>query len=379
MAWDIPKPYVIHHPTRLSWTGWWRGFSLLAIVCVAVGCGLWFWLKDPRLLLLTFCSVIIVGLLFTGIAGWRLFSYGVDAEHAEGMTAQNDWHKNEWQEWAQSGLDVVDYSYIFPTKVPHIDEEQADVNSEQALSLSANPPLAYLFEELLSPLVVSLTMLRSPLIVHLSYEDDESTRKAFLQAWNNMGLSSSYIAGYVSCPLATPYAESITHWLNTSDEYAKLMIFTQWADSDTTREVTDGAVAWLIAPNIADVPYRCRLHRTMTGLPTEAQQDAAQFLEYQPLAMTLSDLWFNEAAIEHKDMLIIERDQRLRAQDPALNPTSPAQQFITHWLGKPGPATDWFTITLMMLMAEHRHAAQGLVLSQDNSLLLATVSTGVRT
>jgi hypothetical protein len=236
-----------------------------------------------------------------------------------------------------------------------------------------------LFEELLAPLVTSLTVLRSPVTVYLPHHDDEATQTAFLVVWEKLGLPASRITGYISGAMAVPFAEQVTHWLNEPDGHAKLMMFTQWADNDASRQATEGAVAWLIAPAMEAGPYRCRLHRPMTGLLDTIEQDAMQFLTYQPIALNTADLWFNASALAAKDRLVVERCQRLRAQDPAANPGSPTQQFIPHWLGKPGPATEWFTITLMMMMAEHHRAPQGLVLAQENALLLATVSAGVST
>ncbi|KEY59302.1 hypothetical protein [Serratia sp. DD3] len=377
MAWDIPPPYAVHPPAPLAWAGWWRFFSLLTMLCVAIGCGLWFWLKDSRLLLVTFGAVISVALLFIGIAGWRLFNYGVNAEQAKGIADQNDWHLAEWQAWAQSGIDVLDYSVIFPASVPQPAEQRVEVNSDQPLSLGERPSMTYLFEELLAPLRGSLAQLRSPVWVYLPCEDDESTRACFLMVWEKLGLAATGIIGYTDGAVTVPFAERITHWLNEPDGYAKLMIFTQWADNDANRHATDGMVAWLIAPGSAIAPYRCRLHRPMTGAPGTISQDTAQFLTYQPIAMGTTDLWFNELAIGAKDQLIVERCQRLREQEPTANPGSPAQQFIPHWLGQSGPATDWFTLTMMMLMAEYRRTPQGLVLAQGNTLLFATVSAGV--
>lgn len=377
MSWDIPLPYVVKHPAPLQWNGWWRGVSLLVMLCVAAGCGLWYWLKDPRILLLTFCAVITVTVLFLGIAGWRLFSYGVNAEHAESMEQQNEWHQEKWQVWAQSGLNILDFSYIFPAEIPHPFEHRTLVNNEVAFSLPSRPPLLYLFEEILAPLAASLRMLRNPLDVYLPCNDDEAARRAFALTWEKLGLSLSAVSDFFSGAVTKPWADQTTQWLNDGNSNAKLLIFFQWPENDQPRIHTDGAIAWLITANgSGSVRSRCRLHRPVTGTAEEAEHNAGLFLKYQAPAMNVSDQWYNQTAIAAQNTLTLKRCRQLRVQNPASNPPVPEQQFIPYWLGKPGPATDYFTITLMMLMAEYRYAPQSLVLSQADALVFATVSPG---
>lgn len=111
MHWTIPEPYSVPPVKPMRWSGGWRGFSLCAMAAVLVGSGGYFWLKDPRLLLYTFGGVVVLMLLFAGMAVLsllpelqRLVAAGVSVEVALPEGCDTD----EWQQftgaWQTLGL-----------------------------------------------------------------------------------------------------------------------------------------------------------------------------------------------------------------------------------------------------------------------------------
>ncbi|EBL9887254.1 hypothetical protein VXK49_004539, partial [Salmonella enterica] len=100
MAWKIPAPDAVHWPAAPSWSGWWRALMLSCSAVVMTGCGIYFWLHDSRALVYAFAGVVVLILLFAGIAGWWMYRYGVLLEHADGTTQYNAMLEAQWQRWA---------------------------------------------------------------------------------------------------------------------------------------------------------------------------------------------------------------------------------------------------------------------------------------
>lgn len=119
MNWSIPEPYAIPAVKPLRWQNGWRVFFLCCIAILLCGVGSYFWLKDSRLLLYTFGMVVAIMVLAGILAGWKLYRYGVEAEHAQGIARYNQLNEHQWQRWAQAGVPVLGMTIIFPEAVPH--------------------------------------------------------------------------------------------------------------------------------------------------------------------------------------------------------------------------------------------------------------------
>lgn len=114
MNWSIPEPYAIPAVKPLRWQNGWRVFFLCCIAILLCGVGSYFWLKDSRLLLYTFGMVVAIMVLAGILAGWKLYRYGDEAEHAQGIARYNQLNEHQWQRWAQAGITGSGYDNNFP-------------------------------------------------------------------------------------------------------------------------------------------------------------------------------------------------------------------------------------------------------------------------
>ncbi|RKS59765.1 hypothetical protein BDD30_1852 [Photorhabdus asymbiotica] len=378
MAWEIPESYPIHRPAPLDWSLWWRLFSLAGFIIAVAAGGFWSLFKDPHSLLYALVAVTGITVLFGLIAGWRLFRYGVELEKAEILTQENAWQEAHWQVWASQAMRVVDYGAVFPPEVPSPAETTAWVNGDSALLLPPFSGYPDLFKDLLGLVRISLTAYVADHQVSVYFPSDQCETAAweqFCQVWAELGLPLSQLQGPIG--LQSDYTHQINDWLTTEVKGLMLVITWWWQGEQTPNAVSEGAVIWLLAPPSSQLLAKCCLHRAMTTVSAAAERDMGQFLHYQRPAITAGTLWYNEADSPEKDRLLIRLNQMLEALSSPAQQSTPAmldQQFVSHWLGKSGCCMDWFTLTLAMQMAECQHAPQLLLLSQNTSLQLGTVS-----
>ncbi|MGV7963948.1 hypothetical protein QPK13_23690 [Photorhabdus tasmaniensis] len=377
MTWEIPEPHIVHWPASLNWSRWWRLFSLMCFVTVVAASGFWFVFADPRSVFYALAAVVGTAIVFGLIAGWQFFRYGVELELAELLTQENTWQEAYWQAWASQNMKVVDYHAVFPPEVPSPAESEVLVNGDSALVLPLFPGHACLFEEVLGPMRHSLLkqVARRQLTIYFPFPVAESVWHQFCQVWQKLGFSVSQLQGPIV--LKPDYASQLNDWLVTESQALMLIITWSWENHDGRRRASDGAVAWLLTASSSKLPAKCCLHRTMTTMPDDVQRDIARFLHYQCPAATAGTLWDNDVDPAIKDCLLIQWNQVLTSSlSPEVTtvPIMPDHQSVSHWLGKSGDFTDWFTLTLAMRMAEYQHVPQLFLLSQHATLQLGTVS-----
>ena len=384
MDWTIPEPYAIPSVKPLHWSGWWRGLSLCAMAILLMGCGGYFWLKDPRLLLYTFGGVVVLILMFAGIAGWNMYRYGVEAEHAEDISNLNRLTTLQWQRWAQQSVSVLGFHALFPSAVLSLYNSDGPVNGNAPLLLPPFNGYSALFTDLLLPLLPELQQLvaeRILLEVTLSEGCDADEWQLFTQAWQMLGLPVSSLLSSPALPGG--YGSQMTSWLASPSAMARLVLVHH---RDAQQTTTEGAVIWLLAPQAgraSGLPVRCSLHRPMrTPLPVELAAFRC-FLDYQPLTTDMNGLWNDIVTHEQADALLIAHSQRPQTEDSngekneaAVAPPLPEQHYLPHWLGKTGPYHDWFTVTLMMQMTLAKPGVQFAMINDGDAALLSSVSTG---
>ncbi|NDL01517.1 hypothetical protein [Photorhabdus bodei] len=377
MTWEIPEPHVVHRPASLNWSLWWRLFSLICFVVVVAASGFWYMFEDPRSVFYAVVAVVGAAMVFGLIAGWQFFRYGVELEQAELLTQENAWQEAYWQAWASQGMKVVDYHAIFPPEVPSPADSAVLVNGDSALVLPPFPGYTRLFEEVLGPMRQSLLkhVTRRQLTLYFPLPVAETVWHQFCQVWQKLGFSLSQLQGPVV--LKPDYASQLNDWLVTESQDLMLIITWSWESPDERSRASDGAVAWLLTASSSKLPAKCCLHRTMTTTPDDAQRDIARFLHYQCPAVAAGTLWDNDVDPAIKDRLLIQLNQvltSLLSPEVTTAPVMPDHQCVSHWLGKSGDFTDWFTLTLAMRMAEYQHVPQLFLLSQHATLQLGTVS-----
>ncbi|MHB9346649.1 hypothetical protein ACPUEX_11345 [Enterobacter vonholyi] len=386
MDWTIPEPYAIPSVKPLRWSGWWRGFSLCAMTLLLVGCGGYFWLKDPRLLLYTFGGVVVLILVFAGIAGWNMYRYGVEAEHAEDISNLNRLTTLQWQRWAQQSVAVLGFHAFFPSAVLSPDNSDGPVNDGDApLLLPPFEEYGALFQDLLLPLLPELQQLVAEHIsldVTLPEGCGTDEWQLFTQTWQTLGLPVSSLL--TSPAISDPYGTQMKNWLASPSATARLVLVHH---CDAQHAATEGAVIWLLAPQAgreSKIPVRCSLHRPMcASLPVEPAA-LRRFLDYQPLTTGMNGLWTDAITREQADALLIAHSQRQHLEgndsdknETAVPPPLPEQHYLPHWLGKTGPYHDWFTITLMMQMTLTTPGVQCAMINDGDAVLLSSVSAGV--
>ncbi|KMV34863.1 hypothetical protein [Franconibacter pulveris] len=386
MDWTIPEPYAIPSVKPLRWSGWWRGFSLCAMVILLVGCGGYFWLKDPRLLLYTFGGVVLLILVFAGIAGWNMYRYGVEAEHAEDISNLNRLTTLKWQDWAQRSVAVLGFYAFFPSAVLSPHSNNGPVNGDKPLLLPPFTGFNALFQDLLLPLLPELQRLvaeRISLEVTLPEGCGTDEWQQFTQTWQMLGLPVSSLLTSPAIP--DSYGTQMKNWLISPSATARLVLVHH---RDVRQATTEGVVIWLLAPQVgrsSGLPVRCFLHRPMhTSLPAELAA-FRRFLDYQPLTTGMNGLWTDAVTRGQADVLLIAHSQRplpddcdtgMDGKNSATPAPLPEQHYLPHWLGKTGPYHDWFTITLMMQMTLTKPGVQCAMIHDGDAVLLSSVSTG---
>ncbi|MDT3570298.1 hypothetical protein [Cronobacter sakazakii] len=376
MNWSIPEPYAIPAVKPLRWQNGWRVFFLCCIAILLCGVGSYFWLKDSRLLLYTFGMVVAIMVLAGILAGWKLYRYGVEAEHAQGIARYNQLNEHQWQRWAQAGVPVLGMTIIFPEAVPHPSDGIVPVTVDIPLFLPKYPGETVVINELLLPLVPLLTIFtqKHPLIVLLP---DTLSQETFRVVWQRLSLPVSALSGFEL--LQQGCFSLVNTWVDEKDTRSgRLVLFVDWTDN---RKATQGAVAWLLGCGSKnELPVRCTLHRPMQTKTDQFAADIEKFFHYQPLAQAMTDFWFDQSSKPCTDILMIQRSRYLKkTQDNGKLAPSLHSQYLPHWLGRTTPSQDIFAITLMMQMAEHRQGTQVLLWNRNNTLTLQSVSAGDRT
>lgn len=384
MDWTIPEPYAVPSVKPLRWSGWWRGFSLSAMVILLVGCGGYFWLKDPRLLLYTFGGVVVLIFVFAGFAGWNMYRYGVEAEHAQDISNLNRITTLQWQRWAQQSVAVLGFHAFFPSAVwaPH--NSDSPVNGDAPLLLPPFEGYGTLFPDLLLPLLPELQQLvaeRILLEVTLPEGCDTNEWHQFAQAWQTLSLPVSSLL--MSPATLGSYGVQMKNWLASPSATARLVIVHH---RDTQQATTEGAIVMLLAPQTGPapvLPVHCSLHRPMcASLPVE-QAAFRRFLDYQRLTTDMNGLWTDVITRAQADALLIAHNQRPQPEDSngnnidtVLPPPLPEQHYLPHWLGLTGPNHDWFTVALMMQMTLTKPGVQCAMINDGDAILLSSVSAG---
>lgn len=383
MSWNVPQPYAVHWPAPLRWNAWWRGLSLCCMAVLLIGAGGYFWLKDARLLLYTFVAVVVLAALFGMLAGWMLYRFGVDDEHAGGLTQLNLMQERDWQRWAQQALPVLGVHAVFPGQVSARDNSAEPVSRNVPLPLPPFPGYGWLFDEMLMALLPELQSLvgqRLRILAYLPQGCSINEWRLFTANWQALGLPAAALLPFQ--PGVLNYAAMMPEWLGEpAPQTVRLVIVTHWNGSG---KHTEGAVVCLLGSQNGEhnLPVRCSLHRPMQTPAADADADIREFLHYQPLTCGMQGLWTDAQSKVQADALLIAHSQRLKTagSDGGVPPPAlPQQHYLPHWLGKTGPCHDWFTVTLMMQMAQAQQSTQCAMISQDLSLALSSVSAGAFT
>lgn len=381
MTWKIPEPDAVHWPAPLSWSGWWRALMLSCSAAVMVGCGIYFWLHDSRALVYAFGGVLLLILLFAGIAGWWMYRYGVLLEHADGTTQYNAMLEAQWQTWAQEGMVISAVSTLFPEQVRAPQNGGEPVSTDAPLRLSECPGTAYLFTELLTPLRVALEIFtrKQSLTVCLPEGASPEDWQCFRAVWT--ALSLPLIALQPSVMRAESFSRQMTLWQQQRPaDSGWLIIRHNWTNDG---EGTQGAIAWLLShPGTRTGLLPCAtLHRLLPTDNTLPDRDIRQFLQYQCVSNTMKGVWADTVTQPLISRLMIALSQRRKAadtqgDDAVIPPASPVQQYLPHWLGQTKDCETWFAVTQAVQMAEHSGETQVLALAKGNEAFLMSVSRG---
>ncbi|WP_330985140.1 MULTISPECIES: hypothetical protein [Enterobacterales] len=370
MEWKIPQPDPVPDVKPANWSLWWRLCSVACLLIVLFGVGGWFLLKDSRIWLYTFGSVIAWGLVCALLAGWMLFRSGVDGEHAEGIAEYNRLLEHDWRRWAQEGVSVLAINALFPRELPAVSLKPQPVAVDNAFSLGNYPGHTALLTELLVPMLPEIrTFLRTYKLLVLLPETISS--RDFHQVRDALGLPLNAFSAVESgkSTLSNVYQ----HTAEAGYKTGTLVVHADWQEE----AFTQGATAWLLEPSQGEsvLPVRCTLHRPMTA--TGGFNDAArQFLHYQPLALQAADLWVNEIAMVNAPSFMIARAACLRDANPDVLTPELSQQYLPHWLGKTGEGELFFAISLMMQMAQYRKGTQVLLHEGQHTRTFCSVSAG---
>ncbi|MGV3344951.1 hypothetical protein ACGVWS_04115 [Enterobacteriaceae bacterium LUAb1] len=391
MSWDIPQPYPVKPVPPPRWALWWQTGSLCCFLLLLAGAGLWFWLHDRRVLLWTLAGVVSCMVLFALLAGWLLFRSGVDAE---GLKAYNRLQEHEWQRWAQQSLPVVGWHTVFAPEVLTPEQHAGTVNRDTPLTLPVFPGYSWLAEEIIMALQQELRTVihRWPLEIILPEEAGNTQWRQFVACWEQQGLPTNRLTAPVYGIPA--YDVAMQQWLEVPvTDRARLVIVKYWTGSG---KYTEGIVTLLLAPQGGEnhLPVRCSLHRPMSAISGEELAAFRQFLHYQTLTASMDGLWTDQKSKPLATQLLIAHSQRLKDDSnhtsvrdeknaPAGLPAPlPGQYWLPHWLGHAEPCADWFTVALMMAMAEYRGGVQcGLFAVRSSGLsssswILSSISAG---
>lgn len=368
MNWQIPPPYPVPEVRPLRWSTWWRVFSLACIVALMLGFGSYFWLKNGRILLYTFITLVALCLFCSAVAGWMLFRFGVANEHAAGITRYNQRQEEVWQCWAQTGIPLLSKSFVLPVDIPMSEPLSPALVNSHAFSPGDYPGHRVLLFELLVPLLISLqTFLRQHSLV--VYLPPLVPARDFFQVWQDLGLPASVVLSVEKTP--TQCFTMLYHWAEDSENRAgRLLIFSDWQGH---AQHTQGAVAWLLGPNDyqGELPVICTLHRPLPTTDEHFISAVQQFLHYQPVAQSATDLWLDNATQPYIAELLVQRAASLPTN------TSPLlQHYLPHWLGKTGEGSAWLAVTLIMQRVETQRATQMLLLKESNELMFSSISAG---
>lgn len=381
MAWKIPSPDAVHWPAAPSWSGWWRALMLSCSAVVMAGCGIYFWLHDSRALVYAFAGVVVLILLFAGIAGWWMYRYGVLLEHADGTTQYNAMLEAQWQRWAQEGMVVSGVSTLFPEQVRTPQDSGEPVSTLAPLRLPECPGATYLFTELLALLRVALQIFirNQSLTVCLPESASEDDWQCFRSVWAALSLPLSAIQ--LSEMKPEPFSRQMTLWQQKDAvRTGWLIIRHNWTPGS---EGTQGAVAWLLShPDIRTGLRPCAtLHRVFPTDNTLPDGDLRQFLQYQCVSNTMKGVWSDAVTQPHISRLMVALSQQHKAvaelgEATVIPPVSPVQQYLPHWLGEMKDGETWFAVTQAIQMAEHTRETQVLALAKGSEAFLMSVSSG---
>lgn len=381
MAWKIPEPDAVHWPAPPSWSGGWRALMFSCSGVVMVGCGIYFWLHDPRALVYTFATVVVLILLFAGIAGWWMYRYGVLLEHADGTTQYNAMLEAQWQMWAQEGMVVSAVSTIFPEQVRAPQNNDEPVSQDRPLHLPEYPGITYLFTELLVPLRPALQIFtrNQSLTICLPQGTCQDDWQSFQSVWAALSLPLAAIQP--SEMQAESFSRQMDFWLQkNAGRLGWLVLRHNWKEDS---EGTQGAVAWLLSHHGTRTGLRtlATLHRLQQVEPSLSDGDLCQFLQYQCVSNTMKGVWFDAVTQPHIGRLIVALSQRhkaVAAQDEtiAFSSLSPVQHYLPHWLGQTKECETWFAVTQAIQMAEHTRDTQVLALAKGSEAFLMSVSSG---
>lgn len=111
------------------------------------------------MLLYTFGGVVVLILVFAGIAGWNMYRYGVEAEHAEDISNLNRLTTLQWQRWAQQSVAVLGFHAFFPSAVLSPGHNEGPVNGDKPLLLPPFNGCNAVFQDLLLSLLPELQQL----------------------------------------------------------------------------------------------------------------------------------------------------------------------------------------------------------------------------
>lgn len=381
MAWKIPEPDAVHWPVPPPWSGWWRALMLSCSAVVMVGCGIYFWLHDPRTLVYAFVAVVVLILLFIGLAGWWMYRYGVLLEHADGTAQYNAMLEAQWQTWAQEGMVISGVSTLFPEQVRAPQNSGEPVSQDTPLRLPECPGTAYLFTELLAPLRVALQIFthHQSLTVCLPEGASHEDWQCFQSVWSVLSLPPSALKPPVM--RAETFCRQMALWQQQKTARTGWLIIRHNWTNDS--EGTQGAVAWLLSrPDTRTGLRPCAtLHRLFPTNDTFPDGDIRQFLQYQCVSNTMKGVWSDADTQPHISRLMVALCLRQKvvnpqADDAASPPASPVQQYLPHWLGQTKDCEPWFAVTQAVQMAELTGETQVLALAKGSEAFLMSVSHG---
>jgi hypothetical protein len=376
MSWPIPVFTKIEYPKPISWRLWLP--TLVAIAAGAVGAVLMLWPHGKSTHTLQFWAALIgAPLVACALAfGFRRDQWEDEQTDAEEAEKEQKRLRGMWQEWTRRHLCVVDVA-AFPAATNEIAKFanakiNLPVNSGRSVTFDwlKGRTLAFRRTRLLHLVARRFVdTLRDRREVVVTLVLDVATPE-HIDAWIRRATRVfSFVAPQTKFHVEVQTTKDGVQWLTQQvdlvDTATRLVIATQiWVGKEEKREFSDGAAAFLIAP---DAPQLGAIFRPMTTTRDALEIALGQIKDYQASTERMAFAWFTRC--EEGESIGI---RSALTQDPK---DSAVERLLDRFLGLPGPASGW--IALATAMEAMRGGGPQLVAwrePESESLHLCTVS-----
>jgi hypothetical protein len=349
MSWPIPVFPKIEYPKPISWRFW---LPTLAVIAVGVvGAVLMLWPRGKPTNTFLFWGTL-VGAPLAACA--LMFGFKLDHwedEQTDAEEAEKEQHrlKGLWREWTRRRLCVVD-AVAFPAALEAVmkfAEPKADLPSQKDRAVEFERAKGRSAEFRRTRLIHLVAMrfadsLRSQREVVVTLMLDDMSLKQ-IDSWTRRVKSIfRHVVPGVSVQVSAQPASSGVDWItelaDRVDSSTRIVIAAQfWGDGEDVHKFSEGAAAFLIAPNAS---HSGAIYRPMTSITGTLDTGLAQIKDYQAYPERPALAWFTRC--EEGESIAIRSALTIDPTDSAV------ERLLDKTLGLPGPANGWIALAIAM-------------------------------